>query len=185
MATNLLVRPIKRPISWADLKLMLFDCDGVLTDGRIIYGNDGEDIKHFNAHDGMGFHLLKYTDIKIGFVTGRSSQALERRSKDMGCELLFQGVANKLRCVEEFLPKLGLDFRNVIYMGDDWNDVPLMRKAALSAAPADAEKDVLKIVDWTSGFKGGHGAVRDLINHVLHHKGIYDKTILRYLESIN
>ena len=184
MGTNLFVKPIKRPITWSDIKLLLFDCDGVLTDGRIVYGNNSQDLKFFHAHDGMGFNLLRSTDIQVGFVTGRSSEALEHRCHDLNIKLLFQNVPNKLQCVEKFLPELGLDFRNIVFMGDDWNDVPVMRKAAFSAAPSDAFPEVLKIADWVSSYRGGHGAVRDLINYVLHHKGIYEKTVLKYLESI-
>jgi 3-deoxy-D-manno-octulosonate 8-phosphate phosphatase (KDO 8-P phosphatase) len=181
----LLVRPNKRQPHWADIKLMLFDCDGVLTDGRIIYGNDAQELKHFNAHDGMGFNLLRFTEVRVGFVTGRSSAALEHRCKDMHVEHLYQNVGNKLQCVDELLAKLNLEYKNVVFMGDDWNDIPVMRKVALSACPADACPDIRKIADWTAPNMGGHGAVRDLIVHVLTHKGIYEKTVLQYLESIS
>jgi len=184
MGTNLFVKPIKRPINWSDIKLLLFDCDGVLTDGRIIYGNNNQDLKHFHAHDGMGFNLLRNTDIQVGFITGRSSEALEHRCRDLNISILYQGVPNKLRCVEELLPEMKLDFRNIVFMGDDWNDVPVMRKAAFSAAPANAFPEVQKIADWVSSYRGGQGAVRELINYVLQHKGIYEKTVLKYLESI-
>ncbi len=184
MDRSILVKPNKRQVSWADLKIMLFDCDGVLTDGRIIYGKEGQELKHFHGHDGMGFNLLKHTDIIVGFITGRSSEALSRRCQDLHIEHLYQNVSNKLECLDSLLKKLELSYRHVVYMGDDWNDIPIMRKVAFSAAPADAQPDVARIADWVSAFKGGHGAVRDLINHVLIHKGIYEKTILQYLDSI-
>ncbi len=185
MDKSSLLKPNKCQVNWTDLKVLLFDCDGVLTDGRIIYGNDAQDIKHFHAHDGMGFNLLKYTEITVGFISGRSSEALIRRCKDLQIKHLYQNVANKLECLDKILIELGLGYRNVVYMGDDWNDIPIMRKVAFSAAPADAQPDVAKIADWVSAFKGGRGAVRDLINHVLIHKGIYEKTILHYLDSIS
>lgn len=184
MDKNFLVKPNKRAVHWPDIKLMLFDCDGVITDGRIIYGNEGQELKHFHGHDGMGFNLLRFTEIKVGFITGRSSEALERRCKDLKIDHLYQNIGNKLQCLDDLLARLNLEYRNVVYMGDDWNDVPVMRKVALSASPADAQPDVAKIADWVSTFPGSHGAVRDLINYVLTRKGIYEKTVLQYLETI-
>lgn len=185
MEKNFMLKPNKRPVHWSEIKILLFDCDGVLTDGRIIYGNEGQELKHFHGHDGMGFNLLKYTDLTVGFITGRSSEALERRCRDLKITHLYQNIGNKLECLNTLLAELGLRYRNVVYMGDDWNDVPVMRKVAFSASPADAQPDVARIADWVSSFRGGHGAVRDLINYVLAHKGIYEKTVLQYMDSIS
>jgi len=185
MDKSSLLKPNKRAVNWGAIKLLLFDCDGVITDGRIIYGNEGQELKNFHGHDGMGFNLLKHTDLEFGFITGRSSEALERRCRDLRITLLFQNVGNKLECLDKLLKEKGLIYNNVVFMGDDWNDVPVMRKVAFSASPADAQPDVAKIADWVSAFKGGHGAVRDLINYVLIHKGIYEKTVLAYLASIS
>jgi 3-deoxy-D-manno-octulosonate 8-phosphate phosphatase (KDO 8-P phosphatase) len=179
-----LTKPIKRLVPWNDIKLMVFDCDGVLTDGRFIYGSTNLELKHFHGHDGLGFKLLQKTDIIISVISGRGSEALERRCKDLNITYLFQNVANKLQCLDNLLKELNLIYTNVAYMGDDWNDVPVMQKVAFSAAPADAQPDVAKIVDWVSEFKGGQGAVRDMINYVLTRKGIYEKTVLAYLDSI-
>ncbi len=184
MEKNCLVKPSKRPVAWGEIKLMLLDCDGVLTDGRIIYGEARQELKHFHGHDGMGFLLLKYTDMQTGVITGRKSEALERRCSDLHIQHLHQGVQNKLQCLDELLAKLNLDYRHVVYMGDDWNDVPVMRKVAFSATPADALPDVQMIADWVAAHNGGHGAVRDLITHILVHKGIYEKTVKHYLEDI-
>jgi len=179
-----LTKPIKRLVPWNDIKLMVFDCDGVLTDGRFIYGSTNLELKHFHGHDGLGFKLLQKTDIIISVISGRGSEALERRCKDLNITYLFQNVANKLQCLDNLLKELNLIYTNVAYMGDDWNDVPVMQKVAFSAAPADAQPDVAKIVDWVSEFKGGQGAARDMINYVLTRKGIYEKTVLAYLDSI-
>ncbi|MDD2231012.1 MAG: HAD-IIIA family hydrolase [Candidatus Cloacimonetes bacterium] len=185
METNCLVKPSKRPVAWCEIKLLLLDCDGVLTDGRIIYGKQGQELKNFSAHDGMGFMLLKYTDVVIGIITGRSSEALQRRCEDLHIKHLHQNVRNKLLCLDELLTTLHLDYKNVAYMGDDWNDIPVMRKVAFSATPADAQPDIQKIADWVAPHNGGHGAVRDLINHILIHKGIYEKTVKQYIEDIS
>jgi 3-deoxy-D-manno-octulosonate 8-phosphate phosphatase (KDO 8-P phosphatase) len=179
-----LTKPIKRLVPWNDIKLIVFDCDGVLTDGRFIYGSTNLELKHFHGHDGLGFKLLQKTDIIISVISGRGSEALERRCKDLNITYLFQNVANKLQCLDNLLKELNLIYTNVAYMGDDWNDVPVMQKVAFSAAPADAQPDVAKIVDWVSEFKGGQGAARDMINYVLTRKGIYEKTVLAYLDSI-
>ena len=184
MDKSCMLKPNKRPVTWSDIKLLLFDCDGVLTDCRIIYGEKDQELKHFHGHDGMGFNLIRYTDLQVGVITGRSSAALSRRCNDLHIEHLYQNVGNKLQCLNELLAKLNLEYRNVVYMGDDWNDVPVMRKVALSAAPADAQAEILKIADWVSVRDGGHGAVRDLINYVLFRKGIIEKAVLHYLETI-
>jgi 3-deoxy-D-manno-octulosonate 8-phosphate phosphatase (KDO 8-P phosphatase) len=185
MDKSCLLKPSKRAVNWPEIKLMLFDCDGVLTDGRIIYGEGGQELKHFHGHDGMGFNLLRFSEVKVGIVTGRSSTALERRCKDLHIEHLYQNIGNKLQCVDKLLAEQNLDYKNVVYMGDDWNDVPVMRKAAFSACPADGRADIVKIADWISPSRGGFGAVRDLIVYVLTRKGIYEKTVLQYLESIS
>lgn len=185
MDKTYLLKPNKRVVNWSALKLLLFDCDGVVTDGRIIYGNEGQELKHFHGHDGMGFNLLRHTDMEFGFITGRSSEALERRCKDLKISLLFQNVANKLECLDKILKEKGLSYNNVVFMGDDWNDVPVMRNVAFSACPADAQADVAKIADWVSAFRGGHGAARELINYVLTRKGIYEKTVLSFLAGIS
>ncbi|HPN27204.1 MAG TPA: HAD-IIIA family hydrolase [Candidatus Cloacimonas sp.] len=177
-------RPNKRVVPWNEIKLLVFDCDGVLTDGRFVYGTNNLEIKNFHGHDGLGFKLLQHTDIIVCFITGRSSEALERRCLDLNITYLFQNVANKKECLDNLLKDLSLTYTNVAYMGDDWNDVPVMRKVAFSAAPADAQPGIIHLADWVSEFKGGHGAARDLINYVLIHKGIYEKTILSYLDSI-
>jgi len=185
MDKTLFIKPNKRVVAWNQIKLLLFDCDGVITDGRIIYGNEGQELKHFHGHDGMGFNLLKHTDLECGFITGRSSEALERRCRDLRITLLYQNIPNKLQCLDNILKEKGLSYNNVVFMGDDWNDIPVMRKVAFSAAPADAQPDIARIADWVSAFRGGHGAVRDLINYVLVHKGIYEKTVMAFLAGIS
>ncbi|MDY0128562.1 MAG: HAD hydrolase family protein [Candidatus Cloacimonadaceae bacterium] len=182
---NYLTKPNKRPITWDRIKLLIFDCDGVLTDGRIIYGDGKQDIKNFDATDGMGMMLLRQIDLPVAVVTGRTSEALALRCQDLKIEHLYQGISHKLDCVSALLEKLELDFDNVVYMGDDWNDILCMRRAALSVAPADANADILKQVDLVTTRKGGRGAVRELIDYVLTKKGVYDRAIAKYLDSVS
>ena len=117
-------KPFKPSLNWTKIKLMVFDCDGVLTDGRIIYDSSGNESKNFDAHDGMGFNILKHTDIKTAVITGRNSPLLEHRCKDLKIDFLFQGVLKKLDKINLLLQKLGLNFDNLLMMGDDFNDLP-------------------------------------------------------------
>ncbi len=183
MMTNCFVKPNKRPVDWAQIKLLIFDCDGVLTDGRIIYGNAEDDMKHFDAHDGLALMLARYVDLQVAVVTGRSSVALRRRCRDLKIAHLFEGIADKLGCVEQLLEDLDLDFDQVVYMGDDWNDALCMRKAALSACPADALPEIQKISDLVLEKGGGRGAVRELVDYILHKKGVYERAVMDFLEK--
>jgi len=109
-----LVKPNKRVVPWNDLKLMVFDCDGVLTDGRFIYGSTNLELKHFHGHDGLGFKLLQKTDIMISVISGRSSEALERRCRDLNIPYLFQNITNKLKCLDNLLKDLKLSYTNLL-----------------------------------------------------------------------
>jgi 3-deoxy-D-manno-octulosonate 8-phosphate phosphatase (KDO 8-P phosphatase) len=177
-------RPNKRVVPWNEIKLIVFDCDGVLTDGRFVYGTNNWKSR-FSRTRWFGFQTFTTYDIIVCFIyRTQVPEALERRCLDLNITYLFQNVANKKECLDNLLKDLSLTYTNVAYMGDDWNDVPVMRKVAFSAAPADAQPGIIHLADWVSEFKGGHGAARDLINYVLIHKGIYEKTILSYLDSI-
>jgi len=181
---NYLVKPNKRSGSWEMIKLLILDCDGVLTDGRIIYGNQGQDFKCFDASDGMGMMLLRHIELPVAVVSGRKSEALAQRCHDLKIPYLHQGIAHKLDCVNEMLKELNLEFDNVIYMGDDWNDVPCMRRAALSVAPHNAHPEIHKVADMVTERSGGRGAVRELIDFILLKKGVYERAITAYLDSV-
>lgn len=178
-------KPFKPRVNWDRISLMIFDCDGVLTDGKIIYGNDGQELKHFDAHDGMGFLLLKFSGVKTAVITGRSSEALERRCRDLRIDYLYQGIANKLAKAKELMTELKLEFSNVLYMGDDWNDIPLMNMAAVSVCPSDAVRDVASLADYVMLSPGGHGAARECIELVLNNKTIYEQAVTDYLAKIS
>jgi len=120
--------------------------------------------------------------LQVAVVTGRTSEALTRRCKDLNISLVFQGVSKKLLCVEKLLADQGLDWDNLVYMGDDWNDVLCMRRAALSACPANALPEIQKIADIVMEKTGGHGAVRELVNLILQKKGIFERAVMSYLD---
>ena len=184
MILKKITKPNKANLNWDKIELLVFDCDGVLTDGRIVYDSAGHEAKNFHAHDGMGFLLLRQAGLRSAVITGRSSAALERRCQDLKVGYLFQGVANKLQCLTQLLQELGLDFTNVLYMGDDWNDWPSMLQAAISVCPADAPDVIRQLADQVMSHPGGHGAVRECIEYVLYSKGCYEQAVSSYLEQI-
>ncbi len=167
------------------IKLLIMDCDGVLTDGKIIYSDKGAETKNFNAKDGLGIKLLSFTDIKTAIITGRKSELLERRCKDLSIDFLYQKVSNKRKKVEILLEKMKIGWENVAFIGDDWNDYPVIQKAGLTATPADAFREIIEIVDYKTERCGGEGAVREFIDYILKRKGIYEKTIQKFIDYLN
>jgi 3-deoxy-D-manno-octulosonate 8-phosphate phosphatase (KDO 8-P phosphatase) len=180
-----LLHKINKPeILWQEIKLVIFDCDGVITDGKIIYCGEELEAKHFSAHDGIGFMLLNRAELTCAVITGRSSVALERRCKDLRITHLCQGVMNKLEQTKKLLKELKLNWDNVAYMGDDWNDIPVMQTAAFSVCPADAMPEIKHLADFTTQRIAGDGAARECIDYILHKKGLYEKAVARYLQEI-
>ena len=167
------------------IKLLIMDCDGVLTDGKIIYSDKGAETKNFNAKDGLGIKLLSFTDIKTAIITGRKSELLERRCKDLSIDFLYQKISNKRKKVEILLEKMKINWENVAFIGDDWNDYPVIQKAGLTATPADAFREIIEIVDYKTERCGGEGAVREFIDYILKRKGIYEKTIQKFIDYLN
>ncbi len=152
------------------IKLLLFDCDGVLTDGSIIY-SDTEELKAFHARDGIGAALATRAGLPIGCVTGRSSKALARRAGELKYALLLQGIAEKRAAVAAELATRGLAWEDLAYVGDDLNDLPVLLRAGLSLAPRDAHPEICAVVHHVLAFDGGRGAVRDAIDLILRHSG--------------
>jgi 3-deoxy-D-manno-octulosonate 8-phosphate phosphatase (KDO 8-P phosphatase) len=154
----------------ARVRLLLLDVDGVLTDGRIYYGPDGEALKAFDVKDGHGIVLLR-DHVQLGVISGRPGKASQRRLEELRFQHLIFGQRDKLAGYAQ-LAHLGLGDDEVAYMGDDVNDLPLLRRVGLSAAPADARPEVLAGVHFVSRQPGGRGAVRELCELVLRAKGI-------------
>ena len=169
---------------YSQIKLLILDCDGVLSDGKVIYGDNEIELKSFSAKDGLGIRMLSFSDIKVAIITGRESQALFRRCKDLRIEYLFQKVRNKLVKVQEILEELKLTWQNVAYMGDDWNDYPALKKAYFSAVPNDANEDIKTKVDFIANSKGGEGAVREFIDFILKKQGKYEKAVAAFIEHL-
>jgi 3-deoxy-D-manno-octulosonate 8-phosphate phosphatase (KDO 8-P phosphatase) len=153
------------------IKLMLFDVDGVLTDGSIIYNDNGKETKVFNVKDGLGMRLLMRAGIQVGIVTGRTSQALAHRCRNLGITLLYQGVRDKKALLNEIVETTGFDFDEIAFMGDDLPDLPIMRKVGFSVAVANAHEYVIKEADVVTRTNGGDGAVREICEKILKAQG--------------
>jgi 3-deoxy-D-manno-octulosonate 8-phosphate phosphatase (KDO 8-P phosphatase) len=149
------------------IKLVVLDVDGVLTDGRITYDSSGREVKFFSVKDGYGIVRALKEGIKIMVVSGRSSPLVQKRCEELGVELLFQGVQEKLPLVEEKLRELGISFEETAAMGDDVPDIPLLKRVAISGAPKDAVPEVKVIATFVSRSGGGMGAVREFIDFIL------------------
>jgi 3-deoxy-D-manno-octulosonate 8-phosphate phosphatase (KDO 8-P phosphatase) len=156
------------------IKLMLFDVDGVLTDGNIIYNDNGKEIKVFNVKDGLGIRLLMKAGIQVGIITGRSSQALTHRCQNLGITLVYQGVRDKEALLNEIVEKTGFHFQEIAFMGDDLPDLHIMRKVGLSIAVADAHEYVIKEADMVTHANGGGGAVREVCEKILKSQGHWE-----------
>lgn len=164
-----------------DIKILLLDVDGVLTDGGIIYDDDGTETKIFNVKDGLGIRLLMEAGIHLCIVTGRRSNALVRRCKDLGIDHIYDGVRNKVDVLDAILARTGLSAAEVAFIGDDLPDLALMKKIGLSIAVADADKTILENADMVTSAKGGHGAVREVCEAILSAKGLWKKILEHFM----
>ena len=165
------------------IKLLLFDVDGVLTDGRITVHGDGSESKQFHIRDGAGIVWAQRVGLSIGLLSARLADATSIRATQLGITIVVQGAADKLVGYEQILADEGLTDDQVGYMGDDLQDLPVLRRAGFSAAPADAAPEVRAAVQWVSASGGGQGAVRDCIEHVLRAQGTWPAAVADYLES--
>jgi 3-deoxy-D-manno-octulosonate 8-phosphate phosphatase (KDO 8-P phosphatase) len=150
------------------LRLLALDVDGVLTDGRLYYGSDGEELKAFNIKDGLGLKLLQRAGVAVAIITGRRSPSVERRAAELGIEHVVQGREDKRVALEELCTALGLSLAQCAYMGDDLPDLGALRAAAIGLAPADAVEAVAAAADWQSRYPGGGGCVREACEQLLH-----------------
>jgi 3-deoxy-D-manno-octulosonate 8-phosphate phosphatase (KDO 8-P phosphatase) len=151
----------------AKIKLAFFDVDGTLTDGTLFYGPDGGETKAFSVKDGAGLALLRQGGIKLAIITARKSAAVEHRARDLGVHYTLQGVKDKLQAYEELLAELQLPHEAASYMGDDWVDLPPMRRAGLAVAVPDAAPAVLQAAHYVTQAAAGHGAARELADMIL------------------
>lgn len=149
------------------IKFFLLDVDGILTDGKIIIDGSGNELKAFHIHDGHGIYLLRRGGIEIGIISGRSSKAVECRTKELDIKEVHQNALDKVRVYEDIKARYNLSDDEVAFMGDDLIDIPLLQRVGLSATAVDAVRDVKAIVDMVTEKRGGEGAVREVIDFIL------------------
>jgi 3-deoxy-D-manno-octulosonate 8-phosphate phosphatase (KDO 8-P phosphatase) len=159
------------------VRLILMDCDGVLTDGRIILLPDGEEIKNFHVLDGHGVVLARQAGLRVGIISGRSSRVLERRAYEIQVDLLVQQAANKLAVYEEIIRQAEVSDRQVAYIGDDLPDLPIMRRVGLAVAVANAVDEVKEIAHLLTRRAGGDGAVREAIEFILKAQSLWETVL--------
>ncbi|MBA3016519.1 MAG: HAD hydrolase family protein [Proteobacteria bacterium] len=164
-----------------DIKLLLLDVDGVLTDGSITYTNSGDEIKTFHCRDGFGMNMLQKIGVEIGLITARRSEALERRARDLKLTHVFQGTRRKMEVFNTLLNQLQFTPQQVAFMGDDWLDLPVLTQVGLAATVADGAPELLPVVDFVSTHPGGHGAVRDLCDLIIEAQGRRQDLLNEYM----
>ncbi|WP_455379929.1 KdsC family phosphatase [Acidihalobacter prosperus] len=164
------------------IQLMIFDVDGVLTNGGLILGDDGQEYKIFNSRDGHGIRMLSECGITPALLTGRNSKVVAHRAQDLNIEHVIQGRRNKLPAFEELLAALELSPEAAAFVGDDWVDLPIMRRAGLGIAVADAAPEVCANAHWVTTRAGGRGAAREACELLIKAQGHYERLTAGYLK---
>ena len=160
-----------------NIRAIIMDVDGVLTDGKIIMGNENIELKSFHVRDGMAINLAIRSGIKIGFLTSRTSDVVKKRAEELNIDYLFQGVENKLSKLIEISSLEKIPLKNICYIGDDIIDIPILNRVGFSATVFDAPEEVKCVVSYISKNKGGMEAVRDIIQHILVAQNKWEKII--------
>ena len=161
---------------------MLFDVDGVLTDGTLLYGPSGEELKAFSAHDGHGLKMLAASGVACGLLSGRSSPAVTRRAAELGIQIVLQGIDDKLAAFQELLKKQNLQVKQVGFMGDELVDLAVLKRCGFACAPREAPEAVRSRVHYVAGAPAGRGAVREVCELLMRAQGTFDKAVGKYLE---
>lgn len=169
----------------AAVKLVIFDVDGVLTDGSLFFGHDGREYKVFHSRDGHGMKMLHASGVELAVITARNSPAVSYRMANLGIDHLYQGQLEKLPAYKEVLRKLAVTPEQVAYVGDDLVDLPVMIRVGLAVAVQDAHPLVKKHAHWITPSLGGHGAARDICELIMEAQGTWEPRIRAYLSRDN
>ena len=164
------------------VRLAIFDVDGVMTDGTLYYSERGEELKAFNIQDGHGIKMLKQYGVEVALITDRSSRAVELRAADLGIAHLYQGVEDKRGAYAALLLQLGLATEQSGYMGDDLLDLPLISRCGFAATVVAAPEAVRSRAHYVARAGGGHGAVREVCEFILHAQGALERAISAHLQ---
>lgn len=163
------------------IKLVIFDVDGVLTDGRLLFGDDGQEYKAFNSKDGHGMKMLQKTGVDVAIITARQSEVVNHRMKNLAIKHVYQGRKDKLPAFKILIDKLNLHADEVAYVGDDVMDLPIMIRVGLAISVDDGHPMSKKHAHWTTPSKGGRGAAREVCELIMNAQGTLDALIQEYL----
>lgn len=166
-----------------DIRLVIFDVDGVLTDGSLYLGDDGQEYKAFHSRDGLGITMLKHTGVELAVITGRTSKVVQIRMQSLGIEHVFQGYRDKIPAYEALKETLAIPDQQIAYVGDDLVDLPIMRRVGLAIAVADAHPMVQRQAHWRTDSPGGRGAGRDVCEFIMEAQGNFGPMTERFFEN--
>lgn len=164
------------------IKLVILDVDGVLTDGRLFFDDQGKEYKCFHARDGLGIKLLRQTGVEVAVISGRKSNSVRLRMKSLEIEHVYQGHENKIEAFNKILQTLSIEPEQAAHVGDDLLDLPLMKRVGLSIAVYDANDAVKRYADWYTKTPGGLGAVREVCDFMMQAQGTYEEVLKSYLQ---
>jgi len=164
----------------SNIRVVITDVDGVLTDGGMYYSEKGDELKKFNVRDGVGVALFKAVGIQVGIMTGESLDSIRRRAQKLDLDFVFEGITDKAECLEKFLEERKLPPEQVAYIGDEINDLPLIGKVGLFLAPADACKEIRDKADEVLEVRGGEGVLRGAAGVILGYQGKLEEAVLNY-----
>ena len=167
----------------AHIKLVVFDVDGVLTDGSLFFGDDGQEYKAFYSRDGLGMKLLQDSGVEIGIITARTSNVVLHRMNNLSVKHVYQGRLDKIAAFEELVTILGLGNEQTAYVGDDVVDLPVLRRAGLAIATEDAHPLVKQHAHWQTPHPGGRGAARDVCELIMEAQGTLDAQFNRFFQD--
>lgn len=169
-----------RPVDPAGITLLGLDVDGVLTDGSILLDDHAVETKRFNVRDGFGLRLWARLGFRAAIVTGRSGDALLHRAKELGLTDVIQGSTNKGESLRLLVERTGIPAAQIAFLGDDWPDLPILRRVGYPMAVADADDEVKRVAAYLTPRPGGRGAVRDAVMHLIGSKGLMEKALSFY-----
>jgi 3-deoxy-D-manno-octulosonate 8-phosphate phosphatase (KDO 8-P phosphatase) len=166
----------------SQVRLLILDVDGVLTDGGLLFDTHGKEFKTFNSLDGHGIRMLLESNIEVAIITGRESTIVSQRAQELGIRHLYQGCSDKLAAFDELLQETAIEPGQVAYVGDDLPDLPILQRVGLAIAVQNAHSFVKQHCDWVTTLSGGRGAVREVTDFILQAQGLLDARQKRYLE---
>ena len=168
----------------ARIRLVIFDVDGVLTDGSLFLGDDGQEYKAFNSLDGHGIKMLQRNGVAAGIITGRTSKVVQHRVRDLGIRHVYQGCAEKLPVYHKLIDELKIHPAETVFVGDDVVDLPIMLQVGLAIAVQNAHALVKKHAHWITPSAGGYGAAREVCELIMHAQGTYDQEMQKYFSPV-